>query len=137
MAVRIKVRIKSNKKEIETVALINSGFETEEPEIALPKNLAQRLGLWPTFPEGTTIEKYEVAGGEKFDFYFIKHGVVVETIPKGRATLTNAVIMGEREVLIGDKLASAQRIVMVDIGKGLWRFKGEKRNRRSLPPEYW
>jgi len=41
MGVRVRLRIKSAGKTVETTALVNTGFETEQPEILLPANLAE------------------------------------------------------------------------------------------------
>mgnify|MGYP000701642243 CR=1 FL=1 len=45
MVVRVKLKIKSKKGEVITKALINSGYESEEPEILVPVNIARNLGL--------------------------------------------------------------------------------------------
>ena len=42
MVVRVRVKLKSVKKEVVTVALANSGFETEEPEVVLPTRAQAR-----------------------------------------------------------------------------------------------
>jgi predicted aspartyl protease len=47
MGVRVKIRVKLNREEVEAAALVNTGFETEQPEILLPVKLAERLGLYP------------------------------------------------------------------------------------------
>lgn len=145
MAVRIKLELKSQKgkkkgAKVESSALINSGFETEAPEIVLPITVAQRLGLWPELPGGTTVEKYEVAGGGKFDCYLIEDAVGVRVITEDKATdpiATSAVLMQEREILISDKLTSRHHIVIEDLGEGLWRFRSEEKIRKSEAPEYW
>ena len=66
MVVRVKIRLKALKgkkgKMVDTIALLNAGFESEEPEIVIPIRVAERLGLWPKLPEDTEIESYEVAG---------------------------------------------------------------------------
>lgn len=38
--IRVKVKIKRTGKEVETVALANSGYGSEEPEILIPTRLA-------------------------------------------------------------------------------------------------
>ena len=43
----------------------------------------------------------------------------------------------EREVIISDKLASALKIAIEDIGEGIWRFRDEQKLRKSYPPKYW
>lgn len=65
MGVRIKIRIRSYQSEVETSALVNTGFETDEPEILLPANLAKDLGLYPPI-EGSKLEEYSVVGGITF-----------------------------------------------------------------------
>jgi len=45
LVVRIKVKLTSKNKTLETVALINIGFETNQPEILLPIKLAEKLNL--------------------------------------------------------------------------------------------
>ncbi len=42
MGVRVKIKIKTSKKSIETSALVNTGFEAEHPEILIPTKLAER-----------------------------------------------------------------------------------------------
>ena len=41
----MKLRTREGREEV-TVALLNSGFESETPQILLPINLAKRLNLW-------------------------------------------------------------------------------------------
>ncbi len=41
MGVRVRVRLRLRSRSAETSALVNSGFETEEPEMVLPPALAQ------------------------------------------------------------------------------------------------
>ncbi len=45
MGCRVKVRLKSEDRVVETVALLNSGFETDAPDIVIPVELAKRLNL--------------------------------------------------------------------------------------------
>ena len=68
MAVRVRLRIKAVKgvragKAVETTALVNTGFETDSPELLVPLRLSEALGFWPELPEGTKVEVYETAGG--------------------------------------------------------------------------
>jgi len=48
-----------------------------------------------------------------------------------------AVMEGESEILMSDASISAHRIVIEDPKRGLWRFRGEEKLRRSESPEYW
>ena len=84
MAVRVRLKIRTCKGEIGREAissgLVNSGFESDIPEIILPLGLASNLGLYPKLPVGTSIERYEVAGGGRLDSYSVKDGVEVQVL---------------------------------------------------------
>ena len=145
MVVRTRVKIKALKgkegKTVETVALINAGFESEEPEIIVPVRLAEELGLWPQLPQGTEIETYEVAGGGKVRTYRIEGALETQVITEGAASdpvkTTAAIVEGEREVILSDKAISAHQMVLEEVGAGIWRFRGEAKTRQSEKPEFW
>ncbi|MCR6692033.1 MAG: hypothetical protein MRT15_06565 [archaeon YNP-LCB-003-016] len=40
---------------LETVALVNTGFETPNPQILLPVKAAEKLGIWPNLPRDASI----------------------------------------------------------------------------------
>ncbi|MEM3382233.1 MAG: hypothetical protein QXQ11_08775 [Candidatus Bathyarchaeia archaeon] len=62
VAIRVKIKVKFGGKELETSALVNTGFETDQPEILLPARLAEILGLYP--PKARSIlQEYSVVGG--------------------------------------------------------------------------
>ncbi len=42
MPVRVFIKIKFKDKEIDSPALVNTGYETESPELMIPKTLAKR-----------------------------------------------------------------------------------------------
>jgi predicted aspartyl protease len=63
VGVRIRVRIGYGNSSADTIALVNTGYETDVPEILIPIALAERLGIWPRLPENTTIETYRTASG--------------------------------------------------------------------------
>jgi hypothetical protein len=145
VVVRVKLRIRALRgkaeKTVETVALVNAGFESDEPEIIVPVRLAEELELWPRLPEGTETEIYEVAGGGKVKTHRIK-GTFETQVIAGEATsdpveTTVAVMEGEREVVLSDKATSAHRIVLEEVGAGIWRFRGETETRQSEEPEFW
>lgn len=141
MAVRVRVKLKSTAAEIETVALVNTGFETDRPEMVLPVRLAERLGLYPP-TKGSTLEEYGVVGGTTL-LIRSPQRLSVQVLVADRSTKpVEAVPMissGEEEVLISDKLASALRLSIEDPGEGVWRFRDDSPGveRASAPPEYW
>lgn len=63
MGVRVRVRIESPRGSIETSALVNTGFETPNPQILLPVKAAEKLELWPILPKEATPEIYDTADG--------------------------------------------------------------------------
>ena len=62
LVVRVRVRIRAvfTGSSAEVVALANSGYETRAPEVAMPRALAERLGLRP---QEAIRDFYMTAGG--------------------------------------------------------------------------
>ena len=57
---------------------------------------------------------------------------------ESRRVLSDIVISHiEVEALISDKLAEELMLAIERPGEGLWRFRGEDKERRSEKPEYW
>ena len=57
MGVRVKIRIVlKNGKSLETVALVNTGFEAPVAQLLIPVKAAEQLGLWPDLPEEAVVE---------------------------------------------------------------------------------
>jgi len=137
MAVRIKLRLRYCDKVLETSALVNTGFETPNPQILLPVKVAERLSLWPELPRDTLVEIYDTAGGP-VRVYRVRNAVNVEIPEKGISVIADAVISHtEVEVLISDKLADELMIVIERPGEGIWRFRDENILRKSEKPEIW
>ncbi len=129
--------MKSRNQEITTTALVNSGYESHEPEIVLPPSLARRLGLTPT-----AIAELEAAGGHRLAAYTVDTKITVELAIEDReAPRTEAIpviVAGEKEVIISDRLASELGIVILDPYHGHWCLRDELgRQRPSSPPQYW
>lgn len=47
MGVRVRLKIRGAERELESSALISTGFEADESEVLLPAKLAEELGLYP------------------------------------------------------------------------------------------
>ena len=62
MVVRVRIRITSENKIIETIALANSGYEAETPQLLIPIKLAKNLKLWSPKPNMEE-SKFETASG--------------------------------------------------------------------------
>lgn len=139
--IRLKILREGEEKTTDTVALLNAGFESEEPEVIIPEKLAVKLGLWPQLPDGTEIEAYEVAGGGKVRTYRVSDcletRVITEETTSSPVKGTAVIMEGEREVVLSDKAISAHQMILEDTGEGSWRFRGESELRESENPEFW
>ncbi|MBS7651993.1 MAG: hypothetical protein QW638_03875 [Candidatus Bathyarchaeia archaeon] len=143
MAVRVKLRIRAKGSGGEAVspALVNSGFETEKPQLLIPVGLARVLGLWPP-PITSLIAELGTAGGPVRN-YLVPNALEVSILTEERTTEPvecDAIISHiEEEVLINDKLSDELKIVMLKPGAGIWRFTDDPEglSRRSEPPRYW
>jgi len=134
MGVRVRLKVEFKAKEAEVIALVNTGFESDVPELLIPLQLARELGVWPNLPEGTLIETYRSASGlvrvyriEGAKVYLIEEGLEIKPV--------NAhLVISEYadEALMNDQLISSLGIVIEDPAKGLWRLRGEARIRRGV-----
>ena len=132
MGVRVKVRIKYRDSSQDIIALVNTGYETDVPEILVPVSVAEKLGLFPRLPEDTIVETYKTASG-LMKVYRIRgaHAILAEGAEE-RSVETYIVISEYAdESLISDQLASEFGIVIEDPARGLWRLKGESIIRKS------
>ena len=138
MRVRLKVREKEGF--VDASALVNTGFETETPQLLLPLRLASVLGLWPPPPEAQLLE-FGTAGGPVRN-YVVPNSLEVWVLGDDRVVgpvVSDAVISNvELEALINDKLAGALGIVILNPATGEWRFRDDASViRRTEPPRYW
>ena len=62
MAVRVRLRVEAGGRVREVVALVNSGYEADTPQLMVPIGLARELGLWPP-PSDAREEFVDTAGG--------------------------------------------------------------------------
>ena len=75
MGVRVKLKIKLNNIEVQTSGLVNSGYESDEPEIHIPLALAKKFGF---SMEKMTSQKYRVVGSDINVYRLGKVNVCVE-----------------------------------------------------------
>jgi hypothetical protein len=133
MGVRVRVRIKYKGASLDLIALVNTGYETDVPEILVPISAAERLGIFPRLPDGTIVEMYKTASGlmRVYRVGGASTSLLIEEI-EARSVETCIVISEYAdESLISDQLASEFGIVVEDPSKGLWRLKGESVIRSS------
>jgi hypothetical protein len=138
MPVRVRIRIRSEKREVTTAALLNTGFTSLEPEVLVPKGLAERLGFWPPL-ENAILESLDTAGGEVLS-YVIPNSVEITVLAESGSSMgirCNAIISThEKEVLLSDASIEEAGIEIISPKTGVWRFKG-RTEENSVEPEYW
>ena len=140
MGCRVKVRLKSEDRVVETVALLNSGFETDAPDIVIPVELAKRLNLWP--PKDRTSTILDTGGGE-ISVPYRELPIELELLLNDRENkkvLVNVIVNPYiHEVLISDYVTSLLRIILLDFKRGLWRLNDDPRDRvrGSYEAEEW
>jgi len=123
MVCRVRVRIRHNNNIVETSALVNSGFESDAPDIVIPIEVAKRLGLWPPKEAHTIV--LETGGGETTTIYS-ESVVELELILSDREPkkiIANVIINPYvHEVILSDYVSSLFGIMLIDIKKGFWRL---------------
>ena len=136
MGVRVRIRIKANGKQIDTAALVNSGYESEDPEIHIPLALAKRLGF---SLEKLSSEKYRVVGSDVHAYILgnVEVRIVVEDKETPWVKARAVMVPGEYEVLLGDAITEKLGIEIIRPKTGHWRLRGEEKVRSSVEPEYW
>ncbi len=139
MGLRVKLRLKTTRRVIETSALINTGFETPEPEIIIPPRLASILGLMPS----NEFSSYMVAGGGQISAIRsrsqLKVSIKLDDKVTSEVDAVALIVFGEEEVIVSDRLAHELGIVIIDPFNGLWCLRDElgERVRSSVEAEYW
>ena len=131
MGVRVRLRIEYGNSSVDVIALVNTGYETDVPEVLVPVEVAEKLGLWPKLPENTVIETYKTASGlmRVYRVGGAKVSLVAEDIkPK---PINTYIVISEYtdEVLMSDQLVSRLEIIIEDPARGLWRLRGESKVR--------
>ena len=136
LVVRVNIEIKYGDRLVRTSAIVNSGYEAEEPEIHIPIKLAEELRI---DLRGLSSDRYRVVGAEvsayrlpKVDVRVVTEDVITEWV-----SCVAVSVSGEYEVIISDSLMEALGIVIRRAKTGIWSFIGEDRERISSKPQYW
>ena len=139
MAIRVRIKLSSVMGKTTVIkALVTTGYETQEPEILIPRSIAEDLDLLPKLPSGSEIRNYVLADGSVTRLILVPNAVQVWILENDREVggIMAHVVISERadEALLSDKLVSRLGIVLLDIGEGTWCFKDEigKNARKSL-----
>lgn len=140
MGVRVKVEVRraGSDRAVSVAALLNSGFESEVPELLIPGALACELGLLPDLPPDARTEEYVAIGG-KVLLHRIERAVTVEVDAAGREEkpIECAVLISpiEREAILNDAAISKLGLDIADPRGGRWRFTDERELRSGVPPQ--
>ena len=131
MAVRVRLKVKRADKIREIIALVNSGYEADTPQLMIPISLARELNLWPP-PLNAREEIFDTAGGP-LKVWVIRRAAEVQVITedaKSKNVKVDIVISPlADEPLISDILAGELEIAVEDFAKGLWRFRWEPKEK--------
>lgn len=139
MATRVPVEIHYKEKTVSTVALVNTGFETKEPQVLLPEVMVR--DIWPdAFKKKKTDSFMTPAGpGILTNIGSGKIRISCEDIKTEMIQVTFLVSEYENEVILNDISSGELGIQILDIGKGQWRLKfdSDKKLRNSLSGFTW
>jgi len=144
LAIRIRLGVRARfepRVEVRVVALVNSGFEADTPQLLVPMKLAVKLGLYQRLPEAR-IESYGTSAGP-VRMYVLPQALdvwVEEPDAESPVVITDAVISDvEVEVLISDYLAGELGLIGEDFRHGVWRLRTDQpgKQRSSYPPQKW
>jgi len=140
LAVRVKLKIKTVKgKEMKANALVNTGFETDRPQLLIPVALAKELNLWP--PIDAVEVTYDTAGGPTKLWLYndVAYVKIVNNIESKEVLCDILISPIEHEVLISDYLAGSLEIIIENPRIGYWRLKSEPHGtiHESVKPQYW
>jgi hypothetical protein len=129
VAIRLRLRLSRGGHSVDVVALVNSGYETVEPEILVPPVTARELHVYPELPYGAVVGEYRLADGSTTKLIRIPRAVNVYVLEDDRVVgpVESSLVIAEKadEPLISDKLAGGLGIVALDFGEGLWCFRDE------------
>jgi len=140
MGIRVQVRVVAGCSSALTSALVNSGFESDTPDLCVPVGLARALRLWP--PSAFTSEEVETAGGAA-SVYVLDVEARVQLVIEGevRRDVPCILIVNPHvdEVLLSDYLIDELGIVPISFRKGTWRHVSDPPStvRKSAKPTYW
>ncbi|HWQ16212.1 MAG TPA: hypothetical protein VNL13_00050 [Sulfolobales archaeon] len=142
LGIRVRIRIELRGKTINTVALANSGFETDSPQLLVPRRLLIASNTDPkTLGRHNEVE-HDTAGGSVV-MHVYPYACKVKVIEDDRVSqdvVSDLVISPiEREVVMSDALIEALGLVLLSPRRGLWRFIDDPPDivRNSYNPEYW
>ncbi len=138
MGVRVRVRIEGpDGRVLESVALLNGGFDTRDPHILLPGEAARKLFPHPMKGKRITARTadHEATMTRPVDALVMR---VLSDDREGPAVACRALVAPHAdEILLSDSAIDAVGVGIRSFGGGLWQFVGESRTRSSEESETW
>jgi predicted aspartyl protease len=133
MGVRVRVRIKYGDASLDLVALVNTGYETDVPEILVPVSVAEKLGIFPRLLDGTIVETYKTAAGlmKAYRVGGASTALLIEGVEAREAGTYVVISEYADEPLMSDQLVSEFGIVVEGPARRCWRLEGESVIRSS------
>lgn len=139
MAVRARLELRSAAgKRVETVAILNGGFEMPVPHLLLPTRCAARL--FADLDAISAVQEFEAAGGR------VRMAVLTESV-RGRVIAGKRkgkdvefqVLVSEhdREALVSDAGIDALGVRVLSFAPARWSLGGERKARASEAPQLW
>jgi len=125
LGVRVKVRVVIGVRVFEVIALANTGFETDEPQLLIPYNLLMEKNIDTSDLGKPTLLEYDTPGGSVTMYVYPKacRVSIVEPDRSSREVIADLVVsLTEREVLMSDALIEELGVVIISPRKGLWKF---------------
>lgn len=125
MGVRVKVRVVIGVRVFEVIALANTGFETDEPQLLIPYNLLVEKNIDVSDLGKPTLLEYDTPGGSVTMYVYPRacRVSIVEPDRSSREVIADLVVsLTEREVLMSDALIEELGVIIVSPRKGLWKF---------------
>ena len=122
MGIRVKIRILAGRASATTSALLNSGFESDAPDLCVPLKLAKALGLWP--PPAFISEEVDTAGGTTSIYVLdVESRVQLLVGEEVRRDIPCNLLVDPHidEALLCDYLIDELGIVPLSFRKGTWR----------------
>jgi hypothetical protein len=142
MGVRVKLRIVVGGRVVEAVALANTGFETDEPQLLIPYIFLMKNGIDLKDLGKPIVVEYDTAGGSITIPVYLKacRVAVVEPDRVSKEVETDlAISFTEKEILMSDALIGELGIDIINPRTGLWKFIDDPLNviRKSYKPQLW
>jgi hypothetical protein len=125
LGVRVKVRVVVGVRVFEAIALVNTGFETDEPQLLIPYNLLLEKNIDISELGKPSLLEYDTPGGSVTMYVYPRacRVSIIEPDRSSREVIADLVVsLTEREVLMSDALIEELGVIIISPRKGLWKF---------------